>query len=226
MRPDLAARLANHEDALVERKPETANSGEIRATACGFANTVRPGSTALIFFGVADDGTVHGVTKPDSLQKTIRRQLMVECYPEIQHQSFVIEHSGKSVLAVEIPASTTRPHFTGPAYVRRGSETVLASEQEYERLIASRNTVAGVLARAIGETWIVQAIGKKLGDTKPIQQPGHRESAECRIVEVNAHFVRLHHLASGSNLTEELVRAELSYDEKKHRQMLIVRGGA
>jgi hypothetical protein len=226
MKPDLAARLSNHEDALVERKPEGANSGEIRATACGFANTVPPGSSAVIFFGVANDGTVTGVSNSDSLQKTIRRQLRIECYPPIDYQAHVVEQSGRFVVAVEIPASSNRPHFAGPAYVRRGSETVPASEQEYERLIASRNTVAGVLARAIGETWTVQAIGKKIGDTKPLQQPGYRESTECRIEDVNAHFVRLHHLGSGTNLTEELTRAELSYDEKKHRRMLIVRGGA
>ncbi len=214
----------------MERKPEGASSGEIRAVACGFANSVSPGSTGVLFIGVANDGTILGVANSDSLQKTVRRQLTVECYPPIEYQAFVLDEGGepaeggKPIVAIEVPASSRRPHFTGPAYVRIGAETVAASEPQYDQLIATRNTVAGVLARAIGETWRVMAIGKRLGDTKPIQQPGHRESAECRIVEVNAHYVRLHLTASGTNYTEELSRAEISYDEKRHQKLLIVRG--
>ena len=224
--PALVARLANHEDALVERKPEGPSASEIRATAVAFANSVPQGSTGVIFFGVTNDGKVAGVSSSDSLQKTIRRQLQTECYPPIEYQAHVLQVDGKAVVAVEIPESTRKPHFAGAAYLRRGSENVPASEQEYERLIASRNTVAGALARAIGQVWTVTAIGKQLGDTKPIQQPGHRESTECRIEDVNAPFVRLYQIGVGRLLTEQISHAEISYDERRHRPMLIVRGGA
>lgn len=224
MHEALAARIGRKEDALVERKPEGVSAAELRATACAFANTVGPGATGVIFIGVANDGTVLGVQNPDSLQRTIRKQLATVCYPPISYQAYVLDLVGKAVVAIEVPASEKRPHFTGPAFVRNGSETVAATEAQYEVLIASRNTVAGVLGRAIGETWRVMAIGKRLGDTKPIQQPGHREAADCRIVEVTGHYVRLHNASAGVNLTEELSRAEVSYDEKHHKKLLIVRG--
>ncbi|MEO5799629.1 MAG: ATP-binding protein [Gemmatimonadales bacterium] len=220
----LLARLRHQEDSLVERKPEGVKAGEIRATACAFANSVETEGTAVLFLGVSNDGAMLGVTNADSLQKTIRRQLSSECYPPIAYQAYVLEEAGKAIVAIVIPASATRPHFSGSAFVRTGSQSVSASPEQYERLIASRNTVAGALGRAIGETWTVVAIGKRLGDTKPIQQASHRESLACRIVDVNAHFVRLHDPSSGTNLTEVLVRAELSFDEKRHRRMLIVRG--
>ena len=223
-RADLLARLKSPEDSLVERKPANPKAADLRATACGFANAVPPGATGIIFLGVAPDGTILGVPDPDSLQRTVRSRLAQECYPSIDHQCTVLEDDGKFVVAVEIPASAHRPHFTGAAYVRKGSETVAATKEQYEQLIASRNTVAGVLSRAIGETWLVIGIGKRIGDTKPIQQPGHRELLECRIVDVNAHYVRLHNASSGTNLTEELTHAEISYDEKRYKPLLIVRG--
>jgi hypothetical protein len=39
-----------------------------------------------------------------------------------------------------VPGSAQRPHFTGPAYVRIGSQTIEASPQQFERLIAERNS--------------------------------------------------------------------------------------
>jgi schlafen family protein len=220
----LLARLHNREDALVERKPDGPSGDEIRATACGFANTVTPGSTGVIFFGVADDGVLLGVADTDRLQKRIRRQLTVECYPPVTYQSHVLEENGMAVVAVEIPASDHRPHFSGPAYVRQGSETVAASAQEFERLIASRNTVAGVLVRAIGQTWSVTTVGKWLGQPGPAHGRVMSKIAECRIDEVTAHFVRLHHASSGTNITESLTRAEITHDEWNHRPMLVFRG--
>ena len=52
------------EDNLLERKVE----GDLRdllKTLVAFANTVRPGHTAVILIGERDDGTVGGVTNPD-----------------------------------------------------------------------------------------------------------------------------------------------------------------
>jgi predicted HTH transcriptional regulator len=155
--PHLVARLRSHEDALVERKPESLSGSEIMAAVVAFANSVRPDMTGVIFFGVADDGSVMGVSNSDSLLKTLRKQLHQGCYPKIKYEAHVLEVDGKSIVAVEVPSSAERPHFAGGAYVREGSESVLASPVQYERLIASRHTVAGVLADAIGETWTVMA---------------------------------------------------------------------
>src|SRR5207245_5167625 len=46
------------------------------------------------------------------------------------------------VLAVMVPFSKARPHFAGKAYVRRGSESIEASEEMFRELIASQNDKA------------------------------------------------------------------------------------
>ena len=52
-----------------------------------------------------------------------------------------------SIVAVEVSLSKDRPHFSGPAYVRKGSQTVAASREMFEDLIASRHDKARVILR-------------------------------------------------------------------------------
>jgi hypothetical protein len=46
---------------------------------------------------------------------------------------------------VIFPHSKKRPHFAGPAYVRVGSESIPATEQKFNELIARRNSKASKL---------------------------------------------------------------------------------
>jgi hypothetical protein len=48
----------------------------------------------------------------------------------------------RHALAVIIPGSESRPHFAGLSYVRSGSESVEASEQQFMEFIAQRNSKA------------------------------------------------------------------------------------
>src|SRR5688572_23962904 len=112
--------LRAQEDAYLERKPETANREEIRRTAVAFANTVEDGREAVLLVGVDDAGNVVGVQNPDTKQRDIRRILTDDCYPPIQHQAQVFVDKGRNVVAITIPSSRLRPHFSGPAFVRRG----------------------------------------------------------------------------------------------------------
>ncbi len=54
------------------------------------------------------------------------------------------------VLAVLIPPSRSRPHFSGPAYVRRGSQTIEASAAMMDELVAARIDKVRVLQRLTG----------------------------------------------------------------------------
>jgi len=63
----------------------------------------------------------------------------VKCRVEIVHSD------GKQALAVIVPPSENKPHFSGPSFVRRGSLTVPATEQEFADLIARRNSKASRL---------------------------------------------------------------------------------
>lgn len=140
----LLARLAQSEDPWVERK-QSFDERDVRKTAVGFANTVSEGQTAVMFIGADNKGRHKGVPDADDMQKKIRGALE-RCYPPITYQTCVlsVEVEGKplEVLAILVPFSQNRPHFTGPAYVRRGSETIEASQDVFLELIASQNDTA------------------------------------------------------------------------------------
>lgn len=144
---EVKRRLSDLEDGWTERKPQNVDRDDVRKTLVAFANSVPEGEEAILFIGVADDGRVVGVDNPDKTQKAIR-QYADKCYPAIRHTSKVVESEGKHVVAVIVQSDHNRPHFTGPAYVRVGSESIPASNSAYEELIASRNSKARALLQA------------------------------------------------------------------------------
>ena len=223
IREQLLSLLNAPEDAYVERKTD-GNAREIRKTACAFANTVE-NQEGVLFIGVHDrTGKVIGVEGTDSLQKTIRAALD-DCYPPIKHTTVVLEIESKHVLAVVIPPSDRKPHFTGAAYVRVGSESVAASPQQLDELAASRNDKCRQILKLKGKGPItVRAIGYKLGSNKRLADSHYVEGAECVVMECNAQIVRLHNSAAGVSYSESVERVDLAWDEAKNRTMLIVRG--
>lgn len=219
---NLLRRLEASEDCLVERKPEGVNADELRRTICAFANSVGTDETAILFIGVADNGTPIGVSNPDDKQKQLRRICEQICYPPVRYQAYVINHAGCHVVAVVIPESKAKPHFSGPAFVRRGSESVAASAEQYENLILSRSDKAGALQRIGRSPITVHSMRHRLGSTKPIADQSYRESAECIIESCDAHVVKLSVLASGRRVSEPLENITISYDEERQRPLLIV----
>ncbi len=136
---DLLNKLQNCEDAFVERKT-AADSKDWLKTVVAFANSTPIGYPAVLFIGVKDDGTVEvGSKNFDSLQKTFNKK-MEDAYPPIFYVTKVLNHDSGQCLAVVVPGSEGRPHFSGPSYVRVGSETRVASESEFDNLIAERQS--------------------------------------------------------------------------------------
>jgi len=136
---ELLLRLRNFEDNFVERKT-SGDSRDWLKTVVAFANSTPVGYPAVLFIGVKDDGTPE--EKPvnlDSLQKTFGEKIG-EAYPTIYCLTKILNVEGKQILAVIVPGSAERPHFAGPAYVREGSKSVKASKQQFDVLIASRNS--------------------------------------------------------------------------------------
>jgi len=113
-------------------------------------------------------------------------------------------------------------HFSGPAYVRVGSESVKASAEQYEQLIASRNEKCGRIQR-LGQKVLTVTAHKKLGDTRYIAGKDYGEHRECTVAEVDAHHVRLYDIGHSEYFWEPLVNIDIVTDEKKHRPKLIVR---
>lgn len=215
MRDYLLGRLKDKEDGLTERKPDGVNSADIRRTLVALANSVSDNQKGVLFIGVSDAGKVSGVANPDSFQKKVRALSEKECYPPIQCQIYVLDTEGKSVVAVVVEASPNRPHFSGPAYVRRGSESVVASEDVYNDLIASRNTKAGAILRAKGKQVTFHQI-----DVDRYGREVVRYSIECSVEGCDAHVVDLKDIGPGRYFSVPLEKIRINKDQKLRRMMI------
>lgn len=221
---ELRQRLADHEDQLVERKSDGVKRDELRQTLSAFANALQPDDVGVLFVGVADkDGSITGVPNSDSIQQRVR-EAAEACFPPIRsYESHALTVEEKTVVAVVIRASGERPHFTGPAYVRVGSESVNASADQYEKLIASRNGKTGAILRMALQPITVEAICRRFEN--PMPAPGARYQSEARIEDCDAHFVRLTVSAEGMpawTIAEPLDRVTISRDVRRNRPMLIL----
>ena len=134
---ELRRRLPDLKDLWVERKLEDLTSSELRQTLSAFANALRPDDTGVLFIGVADNGTeIKGITNFDNIQQLVH-QAAEGCFPPIRsYESRALTVKEKTVVAVLIRASEERPHFTGPVYVRVGSDSEAISAERYEKLLA------------------------------------------------------------------------------------------
>jgi hypothetical protein len=138
---DLLARMKNFEDHLVERKT-IKDEKDWKKTAVAFANSVPVGLPAVLYIGVRDNGEMETPQRDlDEIQKKFNTH-MEHVYPRIAYVPKIISENGRQALAVIVPGSELRPHFAGLAYVRKGSETRDASEDQVAELIAQRNSKA------------------------------------------------------------------------------------
>jgi hypothetical protein len=215
------------EDYLLERKVES-DLKDLPKTLVAFANSVRPDHIATILIGEKDDGTIAGVTNPDNIQKSVRKEAE-KIYPPIIWRSSVYEESGRYCVKVEIEYSGSTPHFGGVAWVRRGSSTVEASEEVFQKLIELRLDIVRELSKWINKEVTVH------GDSSTV--PPSREGGLMRITEhflhrwgwedeaklifVNRFWVTLEN-TEGKKKSEPLEKLTLSYDDKKDRLKIIV----
>ena len=222
-REELIARMQAREDNFVERKSDGVKPQDIRKTASAFANTVE-GREAVLFIGVDDKpGAAAGVQNVEKLQGRVRDACQGDCYPPIKYTTEVLTIEGKDVLAVIIPPSDSKPHFTGPAFVRVGSESAKASPQQFEELILSRIDRCREILRYRNKGLIsVWAIGCRLRDGLAEANPRYRERAECLVKNCTAHLVTLEQPATGSTYSLPLDRFEIGHDPEKNRPLLMM----
>lgn len=221
---ELRQRLADHEDQLVERKSDGVKRDELRQTLSAFANSLQPNHVGVLFIGIADkDGAIAGVANSDAVQKRVRGAAE-DCFPPIRnYEAHALAVEEKTVVAVVVRPSDDRPHFTGAAYVRVGSESVNASATQYEKLIASRNTKTGAILRMGNQLITVEAVGRRI--ESPMPAPGARYQSEARIEDCDAHSVRITVSPDGLPgwvIAEPLDRVAVSHDVRKNRPMLIL----
>jgi len=217
---ELLEKLENREDSLIERKPPNCNDRELRKELAAFANAVTDPAYGIIFIGVSDDGKVIGIENTDERQKRIRRVAENDCYPPIAISTYVLEVDGKYVIAIVVPESNSKPHFTGPAYMRIGSECVNATETEYENLINSRSDKCSEILKHKDIVFSVVTDRKKLGDPRIIGSG--RRFHECRVISCNQHWVRLYDISLSQYFNEPFQNVSVIYDEERHRPMLLI----
>jgi hypothetical protein len=222
-RDELLRRLSDHEDNFIERKLDGVHDRDIRKTVVAFANSVTPDRAGILFIGIADNGNVVGCINPDDKQKKVRKACD-DCFPAIKFVSEVLSISGRSVVAVIVPFSPDKPHFSAPAYVRRGSESIAASSAALDQLIYSRSSKLAEIQRHVGQIVTVISLAHRLGQVRIVHDKGYRETSECRILECDPHAIRLQNISTNEICSEAFDRIELTRDEEKYRPRLTVKG--
>ncbi|HVI32668.1 ATP-binding protein [Phenylobacterium sp.] len=220
----LIARLNSSEDSFVERKSQGVKPQDIRKAVTAFANTLPEGQHGVVFIGIGDKGAVEGCENADALQKRVR-EAAEECYPPLTPQCVVLKVDGRDVVAVVVDASKDKPHFSGPAYVRQGSESVKASKRLFDEMVDARHgKVEAILRMREVPAITVIGLGHRLGGTRRDVERGYREGCECRVIGCDAHTVTLQRLSDSWTFYEAVERIETSIDGNMKRPMLIVRG--
>jgi len=211
---DLISRLTNFEDHFVERKTSGDHSDWLK-TVVAFANSTPIGYPAVLFIGVRDDGNPEGNINLDSLQKTFA-QRMTLAYPPIYFRTKVLSLAGKQFLAVLVPGSSARPHFAGLSYVRKGSTTIVASDDHFEELIATRQSKPRELLKWVGR--IVSADFMRTEAAEIMGPVSH--SAELLVVACNIFFVTYRYQSGSGAESVPLRRVEISFDNPRNRLKL------
>jgi hypothetical protein len=221
---EIARRLANREDVFVERKSEGFKPEEMRRAVVAFANSVPPVRPGLVVVGVEDKtGKVIGVKSPTAVEKRLHEVCDVDCYPSITHAVTHLVVEGRDVVALEVPASSSRPHFAGQAYIRDGARSVRASDALFRELIDSRNSIVQRLLEHRGKTISVVALHKSLGRPGRIPDAYYRESPPDAVIEdADTHIVQLYLPSSGRRVSEPLRNVTIHRDEEKHRLLLVI----
>jgi hypothetical protein len=227
------------EDNLLERKLES-DLKDLLKTLVAFANSVKPSHVAVILIGERDDGGVSGVTNPDNIQRKVREECD-KIYPAILWRSSVYEKEGKQCVRVELEYSGDTPHFGGPAWIRKGSETIKASDEVFQRLIDVRTHMIRELTQWIGREVTVQgeegsippprlkAGVRYIPQTVPASRthqffqhrwPGTDTSAT--LLSVNRFWITVERKDTGKSVSEPLRKLTLSFDDENNRLRIIV----
>lgn len=149
---DLVLRTTDTENNFVERKTISDSDGWLK-TAVAFANSCPIGFPGILYIGVADNGLIQHHSQPinfENLQKRISSAIE-KAWPPIYFLSKTLRKNDAEFVAVIVPGSELRPHFSGPSFVRVGPESRKASAEQFEALITERSSKVRALRALIGK---------------------------------------------------------------------------
>ena len=212
---DLLAKMKNFEDHLVERKTEGDHKDWV-TTAVAFANSAPTGVPAVLYIGVKDNGEIETPqVNLENIQKKFNTR-MKAVYPRIFCVPKIVSENGLEALAVIIPGSEQRPHFAGLSYIRKGTETIEASEEQFAALIAQRNSKAALILKSKGQQITVlnrtATIGGGYSET---QWPSSTVLVDC-----NQFYVTLQSGSTQPVSSFPLSRVEINFDSSLSRLQL------
>jgi hypothetical protein len=139
--------------------------------------------------------------------------------------------SGKHILAVMVGYSRERPHFSGAAYIRKGSESVRATPELYEDLINSRVDKCRKLIAYKGRLITVETspaegpfriVETPLKSTRAeiIPVPLTKAQYEAIVLRCDAFCLLLQAKSSARKFSIGLTQLEIDYDVERERLMI------
>lgn len=149
---ELLSKIRDTENNFIERKTAKNSDGWLK-TAVAFANSCPVGQPGILYVGVNNNGEVEAQPADfdfEKLQKSISGKI-AEAWPPIYVVTHILKKNGLEFVAVVVWGSSSRPHFSGPAWVRIGPETRDASEEQYDKFIAQRSSKFRALEKLIGQ---------------------------------------------------------------------------
>lgn len=195
-----------------------------------FANSVRPGHTAVILIGEKDDGTIQGVGDADNIQKKIRSEAD-KIYPPILWKPLIYEKNSKTCIRIEIEYDGDTPHFGGISWIRKGSETIKSSDEIFQKLIELRLSKVREIAKWIDRQVSVRmdrySFPGSLHEYSVISHSGqrswHERGDSATIISVNAFYANLLRERDSRPMAEPLEKMLISFDHEANRLELIVK---
>jgi schlafen family protein len=205
---DIARLRRSSEDHFVERKSYGDWKKDARKTVVAFANSINIGERGYLFIGVKDDGAVEQRSENlDSIQKTLAEELRL-IYPRVVYETKALTEGGYQYLVVTVQGSPNRPHFAGPAYVRVGSTSVDASEEQFKQLIALRQSKVRRLLEWRGRRVTLEWVHRTAAHTQ-------RSNTILTLETCDEFFVTL--AGNDTKKSVPLGQVDLSYDHQNNQ---------
>jgi hypothetical protein len=186
--------------------------------AVALANSAPIGYPAVLFAGADNEGNFqYDSEKLESVAKRING-LIDQAFPAIYRHIVPLQADGRGCLAVIIPGSPARPHFAGKSYVRVGPEVKEASQDQFDGIVAQRQSKAYEILKWKGSQISVQIYAPNNTGSMALVR-----TDVCLVVDCNVHFVTLNQPNESPYQSFPLERLLISFDRQTKRLILEAR---
>lgn len=139
LKSELLEIIAGGEDSYTEFKRDVSQRSDFAGELVAFANT----NGGQIIVGVADDGSILGVTNPQQTEEAIVNLARNNCVPSITPIIDRVDIDGHIVFVVQVSRRVGVPHEnnSGQCYIRVGSSKRLCTPHERARMLQEASLV-------------------------------------------------------------------------------------